>query len=119
MINLRGEGWKKLPRIELIPIPEDVTVPADIPSSEVRIPSTYTGYDVEYEDDGGKPVKENEATHLRFTGMDRRSDIVVGPVKPNGMIKLNLYLNDNEIPVAKENASHVKSRVLNESYRPL
>ncbi len=113
------EEWKKLPRIELIPIPEDVKVPKDIPASEVRIPSTYTGQDVGYEDEKGNTVNENEATHLRFTGIDRRSDIVVGPVKPRGMIKLNLYLNDEEIPVVKEESSHVKSKVLTESYRPL
>ncbi|MGB9980447.1 hypothetical protein [Methanobacterium sp.] len=117
--SLSREGWKKLPRIELIPIPEDVKVPKDIPASKVRIPSTYTGHDVEYEDDEGKPVDENEATHLRFTGIDRRSDIVIGPMKPKGMIKLNLYLNDDEIPVVKEQASHVKSKILSESYRPL
>jgi hypothetical protein len=116
---LSGEGWKKLPRVDMIPIPEDVNVPEDIPASEVRIPSTYTGHDVEYENDEGKSVNENEATHLRFTGIDRRSDIVVGPVKPEGMIKLNLYLNDDEMPVVKEEASHVKSKILNESYRPL
>ena len=114
-----GEGWKKLPRVEMIPIPEDVNVPEDIPASEVRIPSTYAGHDVEYENDEGKHVNENEATHLRFTGLDRRSDIVVGPVKPEGMIKLNLYLNDDERPAVKEEASHVKSKILNESYRPL
>ena len=107
----------KLPKIKLIPIPEDVNVPEDIP--EVRIPSTYVGQDVEYENEEGKHVSENEATHLRFTGIDRRSDIVVGPVKPRGMIKLNLYLNDEEIPVVKEKASHVKSRILTENYRPL
>ncbi len=111
--------WEKLPGIELVPIPEDVNVPEDIPASKVRIPSTYTGYDVEYEDDEEKPVNENEATHLRFTGIDRRSDIVVGPVKPRGMIKLNLYLNDEEMPVVKEEASHVKSKILTEKYRPL
>lgn len=119
VISLPGEGWKKLPGIKLVPIPEDVNIPEDIPSSQVRIPSTYTGYGVEYEDDEGNPVNENEATHLRFTGIDRRSDIVVGPVKPRGMIKLNLYLNNDEIPVVKEEASHVKSKVLNESYKPL
>jgi hypothetical protein len=119
VITLRGEGWKKLPRIELIPIPEDVAVPSDIPASEVCIPSTYVGHDVEYENEKGKIVNENEATHLRFTGVDRRSDIVVGPVKPQGMIKLNLYLNDDEIPVVKEEASHVKSKILNERYMPL
>ncbi len=113
------EGWKKLPRIELILIPEDIHVPEDIPVFEVRIPSTYTGYDVEYENEEGNSVNENDATHLRFTGIDRRSDIVVGPVRPRGMIKLNLYLNDDEIPVVKEESSHVKSKILNESYRPL
>ena len=76
-VIMSGEGWKKLPRVEMIPIPEDVTVPEDIPSSEVRIPSTYVNHDVEYENDKGKFVNENEATHLRFTGGDRRSDIVL------------------------------------------
>ncbi len=113
------EGWKKLPKIAMVPIPEDVHVPKDISVSKVRIPSTYTGYDVEYEDNEGNHVNENEATHLRFTGVDRRSDIIVGPVKPQGMIKLNLYLNDEEKPVSKEKASHTKSRVLSENYRPL
>lgn len=116
---MTGKGWKKLPRIEMIPIPEDISVPKDIPASEVRIPSTYAGYDVEYENDEGKHVNEKEATHLRFTGIYRRSDIVVGPLKPRGMIKLNLYLNDDEKPVVKEEASHVKSKILNEKYKPL
>jgi hypothetical protein len=119
VISLPREGWKKLPRIELVPIPEDVHVPDDIPASKVRIPSTYTGWEVEYEDKEGNSVDENEATHLRFTGIDRRSDIVVGPVKSRGMIKLNLYLNDDETPVVKEKASRSKSKVLNEQYRPL
>lgn len=112
-------GWKKLPRIELVPIPEDVHVPGDIPASKVRIPSTYTGWEVEYEDEEGHRVNEDDATHLRFTGADGRSDIVVGPVKPQGMIKLNLYLNDEEIPVVKERASHTKTKILTEDYRPL
>ena len=113
------EGWKKLPRIELVPIPEDVHVPKDIPVSKVRIPSTYTGGEVEYEDGEGNHVNESEATHLRFTGIDRRSDIVVGHAAPRGMIKLNLYLNDEEIPVVKEKASHSKNRIFTEDYRPL
>ena len=45
--------------------------------------------------------------------------MVMGPVKPQGVIKLNLYLNDDEMHVVKEEASHVKSKILNESYRPL
>lgn len=113
------EGWKKLPRIELVPIPEEVHVPDDIPASEVRIPSTYTGWEVEYEDSEGNSVNENEATHLRFTGVDKRSDIVIGPVNPRGMIKLNLYLNDDETPVSKEKASHTRSKILTKSYRPI
>lgn len=111
--SLPGEGWKKLPRVEMIHIPED------IPASEVCIPSTYTVHEVGYEDEEGKHVNENEATHLRFTWIDRRSDIAGVPVKPRGMIKLNLYLNDEEMPVIKEEASHVKSKILNENYKPL
>ena len=88
------------------------------PSSKLHIPSTYTVHEVGYEDEEGKHV-ENDATHLRFTGVDRRSNIVVGPVKPRGMTKLNLYLNDEEMPVIKEEASHVKSKIFNENYRPL
>ncbi len=113
------EGWKKLPKIDMVHIPEDIKVPESIPASRVIIPSTYTDGSVEYEDDEGNSTDENRATHIRLTGKDRRSDIVVGPVKPEGMIKLNLYLNDDEIPVNKENASHTKSRILNEEYRPL
>lgn len=63
-------------------ISKDVNVPENIPISEVRIPSTYIEYGVEYENDQGKSVTENEATHLRFIGIDRRSDIVVGSVEP-------------------------------------
>ncbi|MGZ7044612.1 MAG: hypothetical protein ACXVHW_05700 [Methanobacterium sp.] len=113
------EGWKKLPQIELVPIPEDVHVPEDIPASKVRIPSPYAEKEIEYEDEKGNHVNENEATHLRFTGVDRRSDIVVGPVKPRGMIKLNLYLDDENIPVSKEKASHTRTKILTEEYRPL
>lgn len=94
-------------------------IPQDIPVSKVRIPSTYTGWEVEYGDGEGNHVNQNEATHLRFTGVDRRSDIVVGPVNPRGMIKLNLYLNDDEIPVSKEKATHTKSKILTENYTPL
>lgn len=103
----------------MVPIPEDIHVPDDIPESKIRIPSTYTDLDVRYEDSEGNQVNGNEATYLRFTGIDRISDIVVGPVKPRGMIKLNLYLNDKEIPVVKEKASHTKIKVLTEDYRPL
>lgn len=113
------EGGHKLPRIELIPIPGDINVPQDIPASKVRIPSTYANWDVEYENEKGNHVTENDATHLRFTGIDRRSDIVVGPVKPRGMIKLNLYLDNEEVLVVKEKATHVKSKILTENYRPL
>ena len=35
------------------------------------------------------------------------------------MIKLNLYLNDDETPVIKEKASHIKTKVLTGDYRPL
>ena len=50
---------EKLPRIELIPVPEGVNVPENIPALEVRIPSTYAEYGVEYEDGQGK---SDEAT---------------------------------------------------------
>lgn len=113
------EGWKNLPKVQMVHIPEDIKVPDTIPASEVIIPSTYANGRVEYEDDEGNQTDEGNATHIRFTGKDRRSDIVVGPVKPEGMIKLNLYLNDDSIPVNKENASHTKSRILNEEYKPV
>jgi hypothetical protein len=116
---LSREGWKNLPKIKLVSIPEDVHIPGDIPASRVRIPSTYTDGEVEYENEKGQQVNKNDATHLRFTSIDRRSDIVVGPIKPKGMIKLNLYLNDEEIPVVKEKASHMKTKVLSGDYRPL
>jgi len=113
------EGWKNLPKVHMVHIPENIRIPETIPVSQVIIPSTYVNGTVEYEDDEGNPTNKNKATHIRLTGKDRRSDIVVGPVKPEGMIKLNLYLNDDSIPVNKENASHTKSRILNEEYKPV
>ncbi|MGB9937637.1 MAG: hypothetical protein ACPK7O_07930 [Methanobacterium sp.] len=113
------EGWKKLPKIKLLSLPKDIKIPDDIPASKVRIPSTYMNGEVEYEDENGNQVTKNEATHLRFTGKDRRSDVVVGPVRPRGMIKLNLYLDKNNYPVVKEKSSKNRTRVLSEDYRPI
>lgn len=111
--------FKSIPDAKLVPLPQNIEIPKDIPSSRVKIPSMYANGNIEYEDDKEKQVDKNNATHIRFTGIDRRSDIVVGPIKPEGMIKLTLYLNDENLPVVKEKATNSRSKVFNEEYRPI
>lgn len=110
---------KSIPHEKLVPLPDNIEVPRSIPASNVKVPSIYTNGDVEYEDDEGNKVNKENATHIRLTGIDRRSDIVVGPTKPKGMIKLNLYFNDEGSPETKDKASSSKSKVFNEEYRPI
>ncbi len=110
---------KSIPHEKFVHLPENIEVPQTIPSSKVRIPSTYAEGEVEYEDDEGNKVDAKNATHIRLTGMDRRTDIVIGPVNPEGMIKLTLYFDDENSPTAKEKSTNSKSKILNEEYRPL
>jgi len=109
----------KLKDIEMVPIPEKIRVPPEIPASKLRIPSTYADGEVEYEDDDGNNVNSKEATHLRLTAKDHRSDLIVGPVEKNGMFKLNVYVNDENRAVSKEQATHRKEIILNEDYRAI
>ena len=110
---------KSIPHEKLVPLPDDIDIPQTIPASKVKVPSMYINGDVEYEDaEGNKADKEN-ATHLRLTGIDRRSDIVVGPVKPKGMIKLTLYFNNENSPETKEKSTSNKSKIFNEEYKPV
>ncbi|WP_414469111.1 hemerythrin domain-containing protein [Methanobacterium sp. ACI-7] len=110
---------KSIPNEKLVPIPDDIYVPRDIPKSKVRIPSSYASGDVEYEDAEGNPASEKDSTHIRFTGIDKRSDIVVGPTENNGCIRLTLYLDDDNLPAVKEKSTNNRSKILNEQYRPL
>ncbi len=110
---------KSIPHEKLVPLPDDINIPRTIPSSKVKIPSMYINGDVEYEDSKGNEVKKENATHIRLTGIDRRSDIVVGPVKPKGMIRLTLYFNDKDTPETKEKSTTSKSKIFNEEYKPL
>ncbi len=90
--------------------------PHDIPASKIRIPSTYKEGNVQYENKEGRQVSENEATHLRLTARDKRSEIVVGPVTPRGMFKLMVYFDKNKNPVSKNKASYKKEVILDEDY---
>lgn len=110
---------RSIPDAKLVHLPQDIDVPKGIPASEVKIPSMYAEGEVEYEDSGGTPVDKSKATHIRFTGIDRRSDIVVGPIKPKGMIRLTLYLGDDNLPQTKEKATDKRSKIFNEQYRPI
>jgi len=110
---------KSIPHEKLVPLPDNIDVPTNIPVSKVKVPSMYMNGDVEYEDAEGNKVDKKNATHIRLTGIDRRSDIVIGPVKGKGMIKLNLYFNDEGSPETKEKATNSKSKVFNEEYRPI
>ncbi|WP_414468782.1 hypothetical protein [Methanobacterium sp. ACI-7] len=113
------ERLEKINKIKMVPIPEKIKVPKDIPSSKLRIPSTYAEGDVFYEDDNENKVSENEATHLRFTGRDNRSDLVVGPAENGGMFKLNVYMDDDNKATQKEKATHVRQVILNDNYRAI
>ncbi len=110
---------KSIPHEKLVPLPDNIEVPRTIPASQVKVPSMYINGDVEYEDDEGNKVNKGNATHVRLTGIDRRSDIVVGPVKPKGMIRLTLYFNDENSPETKEKSTSSKSKIFNEEYKPI
>lgn len=109
-------GYDKLPKVEMVPLPENLHVPSDIPASKIRIPSTYREGTVHYENDEEKEVSENEATHLRLTAKDKRSEIVVGPVAPKGMFKLLVYFDENKRPVSKNKASYSREVILDDDY---
>lgn len=113
------KGIDKILKIKMVPLPEKIHVPSDIPASKISIPSTYAEGNVKYEDDKENTVNEEEATHIRFTARDERSDLVVGPVKPKGMFKLNIYLDENNNAVNKENSSHARHIILNENYKAI
>lgn len=110
---------KSIPHEKLVPLPDNIDIPQTIPASQVKVPSMYINGDVEYEDAEGNKVNKENATHLRLTGIDRRSDIVVGPVKPKGMIKLTLYFNNKNSPETKEKSTSSKSKIFNEEYKPI
>ncbi|MGB9937317.1 MAG: hemerythrin domain-containing protein [Methanobacterium sp.] len=117
--NRMNKRLRSIPNEKLVPIPDDVYVPRDIPKSKVLIPSSYARGTVEYEDALGNKVNKDDSTHLRFTGIDKRSDIVVGPTEDMGCIKLTLYLDDDNLPAVKEKSTNNRSKILNEQYRPL
>lgn len=110
---------KSIPHEKLVPLSDNIDVPRTIPASQVKVPSMYLNGDVEYEDDEGNKVNKENATHVRLTGIDRRSDIVVGPVKPKGMIRLTLYFNNENSPETKEKSTSSKSKIFNEEYKPI
>ena len=110
---------KSIPHEKLVPLPSNIKIPTTIPASQVKVPSMYVNGDVEYEDSAGNEVDKENATHIRLTGIDRRSDIVVGPVKPKGMIRLTLYFNNKNSPETKEKSTTSKSKIFNEEYKPL
>lgn len=109
----------KLKDVKMVPIPGKIRVPPEIPASKLRIPSTYADGEIEYEDDDGNNVSFKEATHLRLTAKDHRSDLVVGPVEKNGMFKLNVYINNENKAVSKEQSTERKEVILNEDYRAI
>lgn len=113
------KGIEKILKIKMVQLPEKLHVPSNIPASKIRIPSTYAEGDVQYEDDNENPVNEKEATHIRLTAKDKRSDLVVGPVKPRGILRLNIYLDENNNAVNKQNSSHSRHIVLNENYKAI
>ncbi len=114
-----SKRFKSIPHEKLIHIPNYIQIPKDIPASEVLIPSKYAEGNVSYEDSHENLVDKDKATHLRFIGQDRKTDIVVGPIKPKGMIKLTLYLTDDNLPEIKEKATNSRSKILNEKYRAI
>jgi len=70
---------KKLPKVEIVHIPQNIKVTDTITASKVIIPDTYINGNVEYEDEEGNSRGINTANHIRFIGKDRRSDVVIGP----------------------------------------
>lgn len=108
-----------IPNAKLVSLPEYIDVPRGIPASLVRIPSMYAEGDVQYEDSKGNKVSKENATHIRLTGIDSRTDIVIGPVNGEGMIKLTMYQNDDNSPTTKEKATKRRSKLFNEEYRPI
>jgi len=54
-----------------------------------------------------------------LTGIDRRSDTVVGFLEPHGMIKLTMYLDDDNLPETNERATNSRGKVFNEEYKPI
>lgn len=108
-----------IPNAKLVSLPEDMDVPRDIPTSKIKIPSMYAEGDVQYEDSRGNKVSKENATHIRLTGIDDRTDIVIGPVNGEGMIKLTMYQNDDNSPTTKEKATKRRSKIFNEEYRPV
>lgn len=116
---MASKGIEKVRKIKMMPIPEKIKVPSKIPASKLRIPSTYVEGDVDYEDDEGNKVDLINATHLKFTAKDKRSDLTVGPLEGGGMFKLNIYLDDEDHAVKKDEATHKKQVILNENYRAI
>lgn len=116
---MASEQIKKMDKVSMVPIPQKIKVPSKIPASKLRIPSTYAEGDVEYEDNDGNHVNTNQATHLKFTAKDKRSDLIVGPVKEGGMFKLNVYMDNENHAIKKEEATHIRQVILNENYRAI
>ena len=111
------ERIKSLADIKMVPIPERIRIPSDIIASELRIPTTYAEGDIEYEDDDGNDVNFKDATHVRLTAKDRRSELIMGPAENGGMFKLEVYINDENKPVKKEFATKRRELILNEDYK--
>lgn len=116
---MASEGIDKIRNIKMVPIPEEVKLPSKIPASKLRIPSTYAEGDYEYEDDNGNKVNSDKATHIKFTAKDHRSDLVVGPAEEGGMFRLNVYLDNDNHAVNKDEASHKRQVILNQDYRAI
>jgi len=73
--NCHKKDGKICLKLNFVSLPEDLHIPKNITSSKVRIPSTYTDWEVKYENERREQVNKNDATHLRFTGTDKRSDL--------------------------------------------
>jgi len=110
-------GYDKLPKVEMVPLPKNLRVPDEIPASKIRIPITYRQGNVQYENKEEDIVSEDQATHLRFTSKDKKTEIVVGPVSPGGMFKLMVYFDENKRPVSKDRAYLSKEMILNENFK--
>ncbi|HML04569.1 MAG TPA: hypothetical protein VK426_02235 [Methanobacterium sp.] len=116
---MASQRIKKMNKVSMVPIPQKIKIPSKIPASKLQIPSTYAEGDVEYEDNEGKNVNINQATHLKFTAKDKRSDLIVGPIKEGGMFKLNVYMDDENHATAKDDATHIRQVILNQNYRAI
>lgn len=116
---MASEGIDRIKKIKMVPIPEKIKVPSQIPVSKIRMPSTYAEGDVQYEDSMGNEVDSNQASHLKFTAKDKRSELTVGPVEDQGMFKLNVYLDDENHAVKREESTHQRQVILNENYRAI